>query len=122
MDPLIFTGLLLGAMIPYAFSALTMTAVGNVANDMIIEIEEQFSDDRILKGNREPDYENCIAICSRASFRSMIIPSLLVFIVPLTTGIFLGIGAVSGLITGVIICSIQLAISFSNSGGAWTSA
>lgn len=120
LQPLSFAGLLLGAMIPYAFSALTMSAVGDAASDMIEEIRRQFKD--ISTGKAEPDYDRCIAISTNASIRKMLAPGLLVIMTPFMVGLFFGTDAVSGLLAGEIVSGVQIAISFSNTGGAWDNA
>lgn len=122
LKPLEFSGLLIGAMIPYAFSALTMAAVGNAAKDMIAEIKRQFQNENIRNKTQEPDYEKCIAISTAASIQKMIAPGILVIGSPLLTGLFFGKDAVSGLLAGIIVSGIQIAFSFSNTGGAWDNA
>ena len=109
-------------MIPYAFSALTMSAVGTAANDMIAEIARQFKDEGIRNRTKEPDYQRCIAISTKASIQKMIVPGLLVIGSPLLTGFLFGKDAVSGLLAGIIVSGIQIAFSFSNTGGAWDNA
>jgi Na+/H+-translocating membrane pyrophosphatase len=106
-------------MIPYAFSAFTMNAVGQAANEMIAEIQRQFADEGIRNGTKEPDYDKCIAISTSASLKKMIAPGLLVILTPLVTGILFGVSGVSGLLAGNIVSGVQIAISFSNTGGAW---
>jgi len=117
-----FSSLLLGAMLPYAFSALTMQAVGDAANDMIKEISDQFADGKILSGEKKPDYDRCIAISTKASLRMMILPGLLVIGSPLIMGTAFGPKAVGGLLAGCIVSGVQIAFSFSNTGGAWDNA
>jgi inorganic pyrophosphatase len=122
LAPLEFSGLLLGAMIPYAFSAFTMAAVGQAANEMIEEISNQFADGKILSKEKKPDYARCIAISTNASLKKMIAPGLLVLCSPFFVGLLFGPRAVSGLLAGEIVSGIQIAISFSNTGGAWDNA
>jgi len=116
LDPYTFSGLLFGAMIPYAFSALTMAAVGRAANDMIEEIQEQFP--KIMEGV-EPNHERCIAISTKASLSKMIAPGAIVIISPLAVGMLFGYQATAGLLAGIIVSGIQIAFSASNTGGAW---
>ena len=120
--PLEFAGLLIGAMIPYAFSAFTMNAVGTAAKDMISEIKRQFQDEDIREKRKEPDYDSCIAISTKASLQKMIFPGILVIGSPLLVGFLFGADAVSGLLAGIIVSGIQIAFSFSNTGGAWDNA
>lgn len=122
LAPLEFSGLLIGAMLPYAFSALTMSAVGQAANDMIKEISDQFADGLILQGRKKPDYQKCIAISTSASIRKMIAPGVLVIGSPFVVGVLFGPAGVSGLLAGAIVSGVQIAISFSNTGGAWDNA
>jgi H+-translocating diphosphatase len=109
-------------MLPYAFSAMTMSAVGLAANEMIAEIKRQFMREDIKSGKAKPDYDTCIAISTNASLKKMIAPGVLVIGTPFLTGLFFGSDAVCGLLAGTIVSGIQVAISFSNTGGAWDNA
>lgn len=120
LDPWTFTGLLLGAMIPYAFSAMTMKSVGTAANDMVSECMRQFP--LIINQGAKPDYETCIAISTSASLREMIAPGALVILAPLVTGVLFGKNCTAGILSGIIVSGVQLAISMSNTGGAWDNA
>lgn len=122
LQPLQFAGLIVGAMLPYLFTAMTMKAVGLAASEMIEEIQDQFEKKKIREGVDEPDYQRCIAISTRSSLRHMIMPGLLVLLSPFFVGLFFGAEGVSGLLAGAIVSGIQLAISFSNAGGAWDNA
>jgi inorganic pyrophosphatase len=122
LSPLPFSGLLLGAMIPYWFSAMTMKAVGIAAQDMIKEISRQFQDERIANKEIEPDYAACIKISTDASLKYMIAPGVLVLATPFVVGFAFGPTAVSGLLAGILVSGVQIAISFSNTGGAWDNA
>merc|ERR1719326_1144751 len=117
LDPWVFTGLLFGAMMPYAFAAWTMKSVGEAANDMVKECMRQFPN--IMNGTAKPDYHGCIKISTDASLREMIRPGLLVILSPLVAGLGFGKNACAGLLSGALVSSVQLAISMSNSGGAW---
>jgi len=122
LQPLQFAGLIVGAMLPYIFTAMTMKSVGKAAGEMIEEIQEQFQKYRILEGEADPDYQKCIEISTKASLRYMIAPGLLVLLSPFFVGLFFGAEGVSGLLAGAIVSGIQLAIAFSNAGGAWDNA
>jgi inorganic pyrophosphatase len=122
LQPLQFAGLIIGAMLPYLFTAMTMKAVGKAASEMIEEIQDQFDKKKILEGVDEPDYQRCIAISTRSSLIHMIAPGLLVLFSPFFVGLFFGAEGVSGLLAGAIVSGIQLAIAFSNAGGAWDNA
>mmetsp|Transcript_45118 Transcript_45118/g.139604 ORF Transcript_45118/g.139604 Transcript_45118/m.139604 type:complete len:732 (+) Transcript_45118:106-2301(+) len=117
LNPWVFTGLLLGAMMPYAFAAWTMKSVGTAANDMVKECLKQFP--KIMDGSAQPDYENCIRISTEASLREMLAPGALVILSPLVAGLGFGKNACAGLLSGALVSSVQLAISMSNTGGAW---
>jgi inorganic pyrophosphatase len=126
LDPLVFSFLLLGAMIPYWFTALTMKSVGVAAMAMVKEVAHQFKTKKGLlegtPGHEAPDHARCIAISTDASLREMILPGILVMGTPLLTGIFFGSKAVVGLLSGAIASAVQMAISQSNTGGAWDNA
>merc|ERR1712226_892482 len=117
LDPWTFTGLLLGAMIPFAFSAMTMTSVGYAAQDMVEECRLQFRE--ILEKGAKPDYQRCIKISTNASLKEMIAPGLLVMLSPLAAGVLFGKNCTAGLLTGALVSGVQMAISMSNTGGAW---
>merc|ERR1711904_64686 len=124
--PVTFAFLLIGAMIPYWFAALTMKSVGKAAGEMVEEVRRQFelTDSQgkaILTGSKEikPDYDRPIQISTKSSLLEMIAPGALVIFSPLVAGTFFGVQAVFGLLTGSLVSSVQLAISMSNSGGAW---
>jgi inorganic pyrophosphatase len=124
--PVTFAFLLIGSMIPYWFAALTMKSVGKAAAEMVEEVKTQFEkkDSKgltILTGSKEikPDYDKCIAISTKSSLYEMIAPGALVIGSPLLAGTLFGVQAVFGLLTGSLVSSVQLAISMSNSGGAW---
>jgi len=122
----VFTGLLLGAMIPYAFAAWTMKSVGLAADEMVAECSRQFETVAngglgILEENpvNKPDYEACIKISTDASLREMLAPGALVILTPMIAGLGFGKNACAGMLSGALVSSVQLAISMSNSGGAW---
>ena len=126
VSPLIFASLIFGAMVPYWFSAMTMKSVGQAANEMVKEVARQFREIPGLlegtPGHAPPDHARCIAISTDASLREMVPPAILVMTTPLAFGIFLGVDAVAGMLAGAIVSSIQMAISSSNTGGAWDNA
>jgi len=125
LQPLTFAFLIIGGMIPFAFAAMTMKSVGVAAMEMVLEVQRQFDEKpHLLDANptERPDYDACIAISTNASLKEMVPPGAMVIFTPLLTGIFFGVYAVSGLLVGSLIASVQLAISMSNSGGAWDNA
>jgi len=127
LQPFQFAGLLVGAMLPYWFSALTMKAVGEAAQDMVKEVKRQFDTVPVVNGqkdfrNYKPDYTLCVAISTKASLQKMIAPGALVMLSPLIAGFFFGVEALSGLLAGALVSGVQMAISASNTGGAWDNA
>jgi len=119
LNPWVFTGLLFGAMMPYAFAAWTMKSVGTAATAMLIECLEQFKGIMHPTNPVAPDYEKCIRISTEASLREMLAPGALVILSPLVAGLGFGKNACAGLLSGALVSSVQLAISMSNTGGAW---
>jgi len=125
LHPTTFAFLIIGGMVPFAFAAMTMKSVGLAAMEMVIEVQRQFDEKpHLLDDNpiERPDYDACIAISTTASLREMVAPGCLIIFTPLLTGLFFGVYAVCGLLVGSLVASIQLAISMSNSGGAWDNA
>jgi len=125
LTPIIFAFLLIGSMIPYWFSALTMKSVGKAAMLMVKEVERQFKETPSLldkNSDAKPDYAACVGISTEASLREMIAPAALVLLSPLVTGTFFGVQALCALLTGSLCSSVMLAISMSNTGGAWDNA
>ncbi len=123
LDPNVVIGLLIGGMLPFAFSALTMDSVSKAAYKMIEEVRRQFREiPGILKGEGRPDYASCVSISTKAALHEMIIPGLMAVIVPLLVGILLGPAALGGLLAGSLVTGVLLAIYMSNSGGAWDNA
>jgi inorganic pyrophosphatase len=94
-----------------------MRSVGQAANDMVQECRRQFP--AILAGTAQPDYEKCISISTQASLKEMIMPGMLVILSPLVLGLLFGKNATAGLLVGALVSGVQLAISMSNTGGAW---
>ncbi len=120
-------GLLIGALMPFVFSALTMEAVGRAAQDMVEEVRRQFNEIPGLREGKEgvrAEYARCVDISTKGALREMIVPGLLAVIVPIAVGMtpFLGKEAVGGLLIGAIAAGSLLAITMANSGGAWDNA
>ena len=123
LDPNVVIGLLIGGMLPFAFSALTMESVSKAAYKMIEEVRRQFREiPGILKGEAKPDYSSCVSISTRAALHEMIVPGVMAVIVPLLVGILLGPAALGGLLAGALVTGVLLAIYMSNAGGAWDNA
>lgn len=123
MDTRVVIGLLLGAMLPFLFSAMTMSAVGRAAFDMIEEVRRQFKEIKgLMEGKAKGDTKTCVDISTKAAIREMIVPGLMAVIVPVLVGYFLGSIALGGLLAGALASGVMLAISMANSGGAWDNA
>ena len=123
LDPYVVIGLLIGGMLPFTFSALTMNSVSKAAYSMIEEVRRQFREiPGILEGTGKPDYASCVSISTKAALHEMIVPGVMAVAVPLLVGILLGPAALGGLLAGSLITGVLLAIYMSNSGGAWDNA
>ena len=122
-DPKVLIGMLIGAMLPYLFSALTIGSVGRAANKMVDEVRAQYeAHPEILEGKMAPDYNRCIDISTRASLREMIVPGVIVLLSPVAAGFVLGSEGLGGLLIGGLVSAIMLAVFMANAGGAWDNA
>jgi len=123
LDPIVFTSLFIGAVLPFLFSAMTMKSVGAAAYDMIEEVRRQFREiPGIMEGQGRPQYGQCVAISTKAALREMIAPGVLIMGTPLVVGFLFGVQAVAGILAGSLVTGGVLAIASSNSGGAWDNA
>lgn len=123
LDPKIFPGLLVGAMLPFWFSAQTMKSVGKAALAMVEEVRHQFHTiPGIMEGTGRPNYSHCVEISTQASLREMVGPGILVMGTPIIVGTLFGVKALAGLLAGSLVSGVQLAVSMSNTGGAWDNA
>nr|CAB3464008.1 unnamed protein product [Digitaria exilis] len=123
LSPRVFVGLMAGAMLPYWFSAMTMRSVGSAALKMVEEVRRQFDAiPGLAEGLAIPDYATCVRISTDASLREMMAPGALVMLSPLVTGTLFGVETLAGLLAGALVSGVQVAISASNSGGAWDNA
>ena len=119
-NPQFLVGILVGAMLPYFFSALTIASVGRAANKMIEEVRSQFDGNpEILKGNALPDYAKCIDISTKASLVEMILPGVIAVFSPIAAGFIIGPVGLGGLLMGGLASAIMLAVFMANAGGAW---
>ena len=122
-SPAVIAGMLIGGMLPFLFSAMTMEAVGKAAFQMIEEVRRQFREiPGIMEGTGKPEYAKCVDISTAAALREMIIPGVLAVVAPIATGVLLGADAVGGLLAGSLVAGVLLAIMMANAGGAWDNA
>ena len=123
LDPEVVIGVLIGGMLPFLFSAMTMGSVSKAAYAMIEEVRRQFREKKgILEGTERPDYATCVGISTNAALHEMIVPGLMAVISPLLVGLLLGAAALGGMLCGALVTGVLLAIYMANAGGAWDNA
>ena len=123
MNPIVLVGVFIGAMMAFVFCGLTMNAVGRAAQKMVEEVRRQFQTIKgILEGEAKPDYARCVEISTKGAQHEMLLPSILAILVPILTGLFLGVGGVLGLLIGGLSTGFVLAVFMANAGGAWDNA
>lgn len=123
LDSRVIIGLLIGGMLPFLFSAMTMSSVSKAAYQMIEEVRRQFrSMPGIMEGTTKPDYKSCVAISTTAALKEMLVPGIMAVASPLLVGILLGPAALGGLLAGALVTGVMMAIFMSNAGGAWDNA
>ncbi len=123
LDPKVMAGIFVGGMLPFLFSAMAMKAVGDAAMEMIEEVRRQFREiEGLLAGTAEPDTARCVDISTRAAIKRMMVPGLLAVITPVAMGFVFGPEALGGLLAGVTVTGVAMAIFMSNAGGAWDNA
>lgn len=121
--PKVIAGLMIGAMLSFLFSSLTIKSVGRAANKMIDEVRRQFRDiPGILEGTGKPDYAKCVDISTSAALKEMIFPAILTIATPLIVGFVFGAEALGGMLAGALVSGIMLAIFMANAGGGWDNA
>jgi K(+)-stimulated pyrophosphate-energized sodium pump len=123
LGPTMLPGILIGAMMPYLFSALTMMAVGKAAHEIVLEVRRQFHEiPGLMEGTSQPDYRACVGISTESALKEMIFPGSLAVVVPLIVGHALGKEALAGLLIGTMASGFLLAVMMANAGGAWDNA
>jgi K(+)-stimulated pyrophosphate-energized sodium pump len=122
-DPLVLCGMFIGGIFPFIVSAITMTAVGDAAFDMIVEVRRQFKEiPGLLEGKAKPDTARCVDIATRAALRKMILPGSMAVLAPVVIGFGLGSKALGGMLAGALVCCVMMALMMANAGGAWDNA
>lgn len=122
-NPEVISGMFIGGMLPFLFSALTMEAVGKAAFEMIEEVRRQFKTiPGIMEGTGKPDYAKCVDISTAAALREMVLPGVLAVLSPIVVGLLLGTEALGGLLGGALVTGVLMAIMMANAGGAWDNA
>ena len=121
-NPEVIAGLFIGGMLTFLFSALTMTAVGKAAMEMVEEVRRQFREiPGIMEGKGKPDYKRCVEISTHSSLKEMILPGILAIAVPVVVGLW-SVAALGGLLAGSLVTGVLMAIMMANAGGAWDNA
>ena len=122
-SPTVVIGLLIGGMLPFVFSAMTMDSVSKAAYSMIEEVRRQFREiPGIMEGKAKPAYQTCVAISTTAALKEMLVPGIMAVIAPLAVGLILGSTALAGLLAGSLVSGVMMAMFMSNAGGAWDNA
>ena len=122
-NPTVLIGLFIGGMLPFLFAALTMEAVGEAAQSIVVEVRRQFREIKgLMEGKAEPDYGACVDMCTISAQRLMVAPAMVAVIIPVAVGLLLGPEGVSGLLAGNMVTGFVLAVMMANAGGAWDNA
>ena len=123
MNPLVLTGLFIGACLPFVFAALTMNSVGRAAQSVVLEVRRQFHKIAgLMEGKADPDYARCVDLCTKASLKEMVLPTVIAVVTPIVVGMVLGYKGVVGLLAGATVTGFLMAIYMANAGGAWDNA
>jgi len=122
-NPLVLSGLFLGALLPFIFTSMSMGAVGRAANKMVTEIRRQFKEiPGIMEGEADPEYDKCVDVSTQAALKEMVLPSILVVISPILVGFILGALPLAAFLMGATAAGILLGLTLNNGGGAWDNA
>ncbi len=123
LNPSVLVGVFIGITMPFIFSALTMSAVGRAAGQVVVEVRRQFKEIvGIMEGKGKPDYARCVDIVTSSALKEMIVPSILAIVTPVAVGLLLGIDSLGGLLMGSTGSGFVLAVMMANAGGAWDNA
>lgn len=123
LNPTMLPGMLIGAVLPYIFAALTMTAVSKAAYKIVLEVRRQFQEiPGLMEGTARPDYKTCVAISTQSALNEMVLPGAIAVVAPLLVGYILGAEALAGMLIGAIVSGFMLAVMMANTGGAWDNA
>ena len=123
MNPLVLVGLFIGACLPFVFAALTMNSVGRAAQSVVMEVRRQFKEIAgLMEGKADPDYARCVDLCTKASLKEMVLPTVIAVVTPIVVGMILGYKGVVGLLAGATVTGFLMAIYMANAGGAWDNA
>lgn len=122
-NPTVLVGLFIGACLPFIFASLTMSSVGRAAQSVVKEVRRQFKEIKgLMEGKAEADYKSCVDLCTRASLREMILPTIVAIAAPILVGLILGCTGVVGMLAGATASGFLMAVFMSNAGGAWDNA
>ena len=122
-NPTVLVGLFIGACLPFVFAALTMNSVGRAAQSVVKEVRRQFKEIKgLMQGQAEADYASCVDLCTKASLKEMVLPTIVAVLVPIVVGLILGCTGVVGMLAGATATGFLMAVFMSNSGGAWDNA
>ena len=123
MNPVVLVGLFIGACLPFIFAALTMNSVGRAAQSVVLEVRRQFREIAgLMEGKADPEYARCVDLCTRASLKEMVLPTVIAVVTPIVVGMILGFKGVVGLLAGATVTGFLMAIYMANAGGAWDNA
>ena len=123
MNPTVLMGMFIGACLPFVFAALTMDSVGKAAQSVVKEVRRQFKEiTGLMEGKSDPDYARCVDLCTKASLKEMVLPTIVAIAVPIAVGLVLGCTGVVGMLAGATATGFLMAVFMSNSGGAWDNA
>ena len=123
MNPVVLVGLFIGACLPFVFAALTMNSVGRAAQSVVLEVRRQFHEiTGLMEGKADPDYARCVDLCTKASLKEMVLPTVIAVVTPIVVGMILGFKGVVGLLAGATVTGFLMAIYMANAGGAWDNA